>query len=210
MRWLAWQRRAPTGTIDTWQVSGPLNHLRHKRAWQQHGDDAGNLLLFCIYLLATVPHTLASFSALVSDAAGLLLRELGHESSDVLEAHAGEVAPPAYMAQVLTAPLAKRWRRTHGCLGGAKIKSSPPQQKAYVSGVVLPAPLPAQFDEEADVAAVWREVWEESTASAGAGLRLHMTEVVKVRRQYVLAEPGEGTMAAGNHCLNSSSSFQDE
>ena len=28
------------------------------------------------------------------------------------------------------------------------------------------------------MAAVWREVWEECTASAGAGLRLHMREVV--------------------------------
>ncbi|EFN52702.1 hypothetical protein CHLNCDRAFT_138705 [Chlorella variabilis] len=87
-----------------------------------------------------VTDALASLAAEGADrddryVAGLLLRELGHESSDVLEAHAGEVAPPAYMAQ---------------------------------------------FDEEADVAAVWREVWEESTASAGAGLRLHMTEVVKL------------------------------
>lgn len=41
--------------------------------------------------------------------------------------------------------------------------------------------LPPQFDDESDVAAVWREVWEESTASSGAGLRLHMAEVVQVR-----------------------------
>jgi hypothetical protein len=44
-----------------------------------------------------------------------------------------------------------------------------------------PVLLPLQFDEEADVAAMWQEVWEESTASAGAGLRLHMGEVVEVR-----------------------------
>lgn len=45
-----------------------------------------------------------------------------------------------------------------------------------------PCPVcPPQFDDEADVAAVWREVWEESTASSGAGLRLHMAEVVQVR-----------------------------
>lgn len=67
--------------------------------------------------------------------AGLLLRELGRESSDVLTDHASEVAPPAYMAQ---------------------------------------------FDEDADVAAMWREVWEEATASSGSGLRLHMGEVVKL------------------------------
>ena len=30
------------------------------------------------------------------------------------------------------------------------------------------------------MAAVWLEVWEESTASAGAGLRLHASEVIKV------------------------------
>ena len=46
---------------------------------------------------------------------------------------------------------------------------------------VFPPPLP-QFDDDADVAAMWREVWEESTASGGAGLRLHMAEVVQVRR----------------------------
>lgn len=33
-------------------------------------------------------------------AAGLLLRELGREAADVLAAHASEVAPPAFMAQV--------------------------------------------------------------------------------------------------------------
>lgn len=32
--------------------------------------------------------------------AGLLLRELGREAADVLAAHASEVAPPAFMAQV--------------------------------------------------------------------------------------------------------------
>lgn len=32
------------------------------------------------------------------------------------------------------------------------------------------------------MAAVWREVWEESTASSGAGLRLHMGEVLQVRQ----------------------------
>lgn len=32
--------------------------------------------------------------------AGLLLRELGRESADVLAQHASEVAPPAFMAQV--------------------------------------------------------------------------------------------------------------
>lgn len=42
-----------------------------------------------------------------------------------------------------------------------------------------PSPL-VQFDDEADVAAVWHEVWEESTASSGAGLRLHMGEVAAV------------------------------
>ncbi|PSC71704.1 proteasome-associated ECM29-like protein [Micractinium conductrix] len=67
--------------------------------------------------------------------AGLLLRELGKEASDVLTAHAGEVAPLAYMAQ---------------------------------------------FDEDADVAAMWHEVWEECTASAGAGLRLHITKVLQL------------------------------
>ena len=44
-----------------------------------------------------------------------------------------------------------------------------------------PLPYPAlQFDAEAEVAAMWREVWEECTSSAGAGLRLHMGEVVQV------------------------------
>lgn len=38
-----------------------------------------------------------------------------------------------------------------------------------------------QLDEDADVAAVWQEVWEEATSSSGAGLRLHMPEVVQVR-----------------------------
>lgn len=31
---------------------------------------------------------------------GLLLRELGREAADVLTAHASQVAPPAFMAQV--------------------------------------------------------------------------------------------------------------
>ncbi|PRW21127.1 proteasome-associated ECM29-like protein isoform X1 [Chlorella sorokiniana] len=44
---------------------------------------------------------------------------------------------------------------------------------------VAPPAFMAQFDDESDVAVVWREVWEESTASSGAGLRLHMGEVVQ-------------------------------
>lgn len=38
----------------------------------------------------------------------------------------------------------------------------------------------AQCDADADVASMWQDVWEESAASAGAGLRLHVREIVQV------------------------------
>jgi hypothetical protein len=68
---------------------------------------------------------------------------------------------------------------------------------SFVFLLVCLSCLLLQFDEDADVAAVWREVWEESTASAGAGLRLHMTEVVKVSRD-----------GCGQEALSSAGIFQ--
>lgn len=146
--------------------------------------------------------------------AGLLLRELGREAADVLAAHAGEVAPPAFMAQVsimwwwvvvvcvcvggslgttavasclqpLRRPCAPRpsmWEAMACNAFGSACFAYPPSSPA-LQFIRLHAPsrFTWQFDDEADVAAVWREVWEESTASSGAGLRLHMGEVLQVR-----------------------------
>lgn len=40
-----------------------------------------------------------------------------------------------------------------------------------------------QCDDDTSVAAMWGEVWEESTTSAGGGLRLHIKEIAQVREQ---------------------------
>lgn len=132
--------------------------------------------------------------------AGLLLRELGRESADVLANHASEVAPPAFMAQV------RRQGRAGACgVGGMErglgrrlalgranwradgLNLTPPAPHTLCSSPTSSAPRPGQYDEDGDVAAMWREVWEEVTASAGAGLRLHMGEVVQVRANGVVA-----------------------
>jgi proteasome component ECM29 len=47
------------------------------------------------------------------------------------------------------------------------------------ASAVAPVAYLAQFDDDADVAATWREVWEEATTSVGAGLRLHMGPVLE-------------------------------
>ncbi|KAK3264270.1 hypothetical protein CYMTET_26979, partial [Cymbomonas tetramitiformis] len=45
---------------------------------------------------------------------------------------------------------------------------------------ILPRAFMAQFDEEADVAALFLEVWEGSTASRSASLQLYMVELISV------------------------------
>ena len=42
-----------------------------------------------------------------------------------------------------------------------------------------------QCDDEADVAAMWHDVWEESATSGGAGLRLHVKEITQARKKQV-------------------------
>ncbi|GAB4815511.1 hypothetical protein N2152v2_002557 [Parachlorella kessleri] len=45
---------------------------------------------------------------------------------------------------------------------------------------VAPLAFMAQCDDDADVAAMWHDVWEESATSGGAGLRLHVKEIAQL------------------------------
>ena len=42
----------------------------------------------------------------------------------------------------------------------------------------MPTAFIAKSDEEADVAALWSEVWEDSGSSTSAALRLYMADIV--------------------------------
>lgn len=42
----------------------------------------------------------------------------------------------------------------------------------------MPTAFIAKSDEEADVAALWAEVWEDSGSSGPAALRLYVTDIV--------------------------------
>ncbi len=42
----------------------------------------------------------------------------------------------------------------------------------------MPTAFMAKSDEEADVAAVWGDVWEDSGSSAAASLRLYMADIL--------------------------------
>ncbi len=46
------------------------------------------------------------------------------------------------------------------------------------AAAALPLAFVACQDEDADVAALWKEVWEEGTGSAAAAVRLYMPEIV--------------------------------
>lgn len=50
---------------------------------------------------------------------------------------------------------------------------------ARYAAEVAPVAYMAQFDPEPTVAALWGEIWEESTTSVGAGLRLHAGAVLE-------------------------------
>lgn len=54
---------------------------------------------------------------------------------------------------------------------------------------VLPLAFVARADEDADVAALWGEVWDEGTTSGGAALRLYMSDLVPLVREGE-GEPG--------------------
>lgn len=70
--------------------------------------------------------------------AGLLLRELGRESSDVLAAHASQVAAPAYMAQASSAVrhfcCCACGRRCRCCSGLGKQAGSPKRGRTVARG----------------------------------------------------------------------------
>ena len=54
-----------------------------------------------------------------------------------------------------------------------------PEIFARYAAEVAPVAYMAQYDSEVSAAAVWAEVWEESTTSVGAGLRLHAAAVLE-------------------------------
>jgi hypothetical protein len=58
----------------------------------------------------------------------------------------------------------------------ASLAEGPPPKR-----FVVPICCWVQCDDDADVAAMWHEVWEESATSAGAGLRLHVKEITQAR-----------------------------
>lgn len=61
---------------------------------------------------------------------------------------------------------------------------------------VAPVAYIAQFDSDAGVKEVWTEIWEESTTSAGAGLRIHMRAALDQALK-LLKSAQWGTKAAG-------------
>lgn len=51
----------------------------------------------------------------------------------------------------------------------------------------MPTAFIAKSDEEANVAALWTEVWEDSGSSAPAALRLYMADIVPLLTSGVLS-----------------------
>ena len=46
------------------------------------------------------------------------------------------------------------------------------------AAAVLPLAFVARADEDADVATLWKEVWEEGTGSGAAAVRLYLDDIV--------------------------------
>ena len=53
----------------------------------------------------------------------------------------------------------------------------------------MPTAFMAKSDEEADVAAVWGDVWEDSGSSAAASLRLYMADILPLLIQGMALKP---------------------
>jgi proteasome component ECM29 len=68
-------------------------------------------------------------------------------------------------------------RQLGGLLLREIVRAAPDVFSAHAAAA-LPLAFVARQDEEADVAALWREVWDEATGSGAAALRLYLSEIV--------------------------------
>lgn len=69
-------------------------------------------------------------------------------------------------------------RLSAGLLAKEILRGAPGHFSGPVAQAVLPVAYAARMDDDADVAAVWREVWDEGVSSEAGALRLYATEVV--------------------------------
>ena len=59
------------------------------------------------------------------------------------------------------------------------LRVAPEAFQAHATAI-LPAAFAAKMDEDAEVAAVWKEVWEDGCSSEGAAVRMYMGELVEI------------------------------
>lgn len=68
-------------------------------------------------------------------------------------------------------------RQLAGLLLRELVRSAADTFSAHAAAV-LPLAFVARSDEDADVAALWKEVWEEGTGSGAAAVRLYIDDIV--------------------------------